>query len=141
MEILKVRTYDEERILPLYEACGWTNYTDSPAMLRNAWMHSLVSYAAYDDDELVGAIRCVGDGHSIVYIQDILVKPEYQRMGIGTMLVGTVCEAFPDVYQMVLLTDDTPRSVSFYESLGFRKTTESGCVSFMRIVTDAPSAG
>ena len=141
MEIIRIRNYEEERILPLYEDCGWTNYTDNPGMLMRAWMHSLVSYAAYEDDELVGIIRCVGDGASIIYIQDLMVKPEYQRRGIGTRLVEKVVEDWPDVYQMVLMTDDTPKSVSFYNSLGFRRSDTLGCVTFLRIVTDGPDAG
>ena len=37
--------------------------------------------AAYDEDRLVGLIRVVGDGLTIVFIQDLLVYPQYQRQG------------------------------------------------------------
>ena len=34
---------------------------------------------AYKQNELLGIIRVVGDGATIIFIQDILVFPEYQR--------------------------------------------------------------
>lgn len=43
--------------------------------------------AAYEGEELIGIIRTVGDGATIVFIQDILVYPNKQRHGVGTALV------------------------------------------------------
>ena len=74
--------YNEGEILNLYDSVGWSNYTSNPSMLKNAYKHSLKILGAYDADKLVGIIRVVGDGYSIVYIQDIIVLPEYQRKGI-----------------------------------------------------------
>ena len=58
--------YNEEEILGLYARLGWTNYTDNPEMLRNAYLNSLKIYGAYVDDKLVGIIRAVGDGFSVL---------------------------------------------------------------------------
>ncbi len=69
----------------------------------------------------------------MVFIQDILVFPEYQRQGIGTRLLREVMDRYPDVYQMELMTDNTPKTVSFYRSLGFFKADDMGCCAFMRV--------
>ena len=67
-----------EEIFPLYEAVGWTNYTSNPIMLQNALEHSLFILTARDEEgKLIGFLRAVGDGYSILYIQDIIVRPEY----------------------------------------------------------------
>jgi len=50
----------------------------------------------------VEIIRAVGDGRTIVFVQDIIVMPEYQRKGIGTKLLKAVMEKYKDVYQMKL---------------------------------------
>ena len=77
-----------EDVLPLYEAVGWTNYTTKPEMLKAAYENTLHVLAALNDEgKLVGILRAVGDGASIVFIQDILVTPEYQHQGIGTKIV------------------------------------------------------
>ena len=42
-------------------------------------------------------------------------------------------DRYPDVYQMELMTDNTPKTVSFYRSLGFFKADDMGCCAFMRV--------
>ncbi len=102
-------------------------------MLKKAFENSLLSLGAYDNDKLVGVIRIVGDGASVVLIQDILVFPEYQRRGIGTQLLREVMDRYSSVYQMELMTDNTPKTVSFYQSVGFVKADDMGCCAFMRM--------
>ena len=121
-----------EEILPLYEAVGWSNYTSNPTMLKNALEHSLFLISARDEDgKLVGFLRAVGDGYSILYIQDIIVLPEYQRQGIGTQLLRQTLEYFKEVYQMILTTDSELKTLAFYESNGFTALSKVGCTSFM----------
>ena len=132
MVIRPYETYNEAEILPLYESVGWTNYTRDPAMLRDAYAHSLLTLAAYEDDRLVGVVRAVGDGYSVVLVQDLLLLPAYQHRGIGTALLRAAMERFPDVYQLQLLTDNTPEHAAFYRSLGFTDVSEWGCAAYQR---------
>ena len=121
-----------EEVLPLYEAVGWTNYTTKPEMLKAAYENSLHIIGAFNNDEkLIGVLRGVGDGASILFIQDILVYPEYQHQGIGTKLLQMTQEKYKNVYQIQLATDDSTKTVSFYESNGFTSLTSLNCVSFI----------
>lgn len=130
--ILKPYTkYDENEIHSLYESVGWTNYTDHPEMLKNAFTHSLFALGAYMEDRLVGIIRVVGDGCSILYIQDLLVHPEFQRKGIGSNLLKEMLQKYQYVYQKVLLTDNQPETVAFYKSLGLQPADTFGCLAFV----------
>ena len=125
-------TISFEEIFPLYEAVGWTNYTTNPTMLKNALEHSLFLISARDEEgNLIGFLRAVGDGYSIIYIQDIIVLPEYQRQGIGTQLLRQTLEHFKEVYQMILTTDSELKTIAFYESNGFTALSKVGCTSFM----------
>ncbi len=123
---------DMEQILVLYNSVHWTNYTDHPSMLEFAIKHSLKTLAAYIEDEIIGIIRVVGDGHSVIYIQDIIVLPQYQRQGIGRLLIKEIDLLYPHVYQKVLLTDDQPHSICFYESCGFSLSSNFRCVAFVK---------
>lgn len=129
IKIKAYRRYNEDEILELYGSVGWSNYVNKPAMLRLAFEHSLSAFGAYSSGQLVGIIRVVGDGHSIIYIQDIIVHPEYQGKGIGRLLLEEVLKRYDDVYQKVLLTDNQPQSVSFYRSSGFSTANELDCVA------------
>lgn len=132
MDIREYKNYNEQEILNLYTSVGWTAYTDNPASLRAGFENSLLTLAAYEGDTLLGVIRTVGDGQTIVYIQDILVLPEHQRQGIGTALVQAVLDRFREVRQIILTTDNTPKTIAFYESLGFAQMTKMGCCGFMK---------
>ena len=125
--------YKEEEILPLYEAVGWSNYIQRPDMLRRAFENSLFIAAAYQENRLIGLVRVVGDGASIVYIQDLLVLPEYQRQGIGSALLQMVLEKYRQVYQKILLTESTEKTLAFYPKLGFTQVQDIGYTGFMYI--------
>ena len=120
-------------ILDLYEAVGWTNYTSRPEALRAGYSGSLAVWGAFEGDKLVGAARVVGDGVTIVFVQDLIVAPPHQRTGIGTQLMQAVMNRFSDVYQMELLTDDGSGACALYESLGFVCGDAMGCVSYVRV--------
>ena len=132
-KITEYNSYSPEEILPLYVAAGWTNYTDRPDMLRKAYVNSLCTLAAYDGEKLIGIIRAVGDGFSVLFIQDLLIYPAYQRKGIGTELLRAMMARYPDVYQTELMTDDTPRSRGFYESCGLTDAAELGCLTYVKL--------
>lgn len=123
----------QDELLSLYQRVGWTSYTKRPEMLMGSYRHSLCVLAAYHEDKPVGLIRAVGDGHSILYIQDLLVQPDHQLRGIGARLVRALLKRYPDCYQTVLLTDDTDELRSFYGQLGFRQERQLGCTAFVKM--------
>lgn len=106
-------------LLSLYDAVGWSAYTRDPALLNDAVAASLAAVTAHDGDDLVGLARVVGDGRTIVYLQDVLVRPSHHRRGIGWELVRRVFAPFAAVRQKVLLTDAEQGQREFYEALGF----------------------
>nr|MDY5755497.1 GNAT family N-acetyltransferase [Eubacteriales bacterium] len=133
MEIKEYTAYNETDILSLYSSVGWTAYTEHPDVLRNGFANSLLTLAAYDGEQLLGIIRTVGDGYTIMFVQDILVFPEHQRKGIGSALLRAVLDKFSHVRQIELATDNTPKTIAFYMSMGFREMSEIGCCGFMKV--------
>ena len=87
--------------------------------------------AAYDEDRLVGLIRVVGDGLTIVFIQDLLVYPHYQRQGIGRSLLQKTLERFKDIYQIQLATEQSDKNLAFYRELGFRRQRDFDCTGMI----------
>lgn len=133
MEIKKYENFRLEEIINLYQSVGWTNYLERFDILEEAYANSLCVLGAYDDDRLIGIIRAVGDGQTIVFVQDIIVLPEHQRKGIGTKLLKAVIDKYKYVYQMELLTDNTEKTKAFYRSVGFTASDDIGCVAFIRM--------
>lgn len=129
---VEYNSYNEAEIMALYSSVGWSNYTNNPAMLRQAYKNSLYVLAAYADDKLVGILRVVGDGASVVFLQDLIVLPEFQRQGIGSQLMRRVMEKYANVYQLQLLTETSEKNIAFYEYLGLKRVEKYGCCAFIR---------
>ena len=132
MEIREYKIFNEAEILRLYRSAGWTAYTDQPEVLRKGFENSMLTLAAYKGNQLLGIIRAVGDGHTIVFVQDILVFPEHQRKGIGSTLLQAILDRYSHVRQIELATDNTPKTIAFYKSMGFQEMSEIGCCGFMK---------
>ena len=120
-----------KQLIDLYDSVSWSNYTNRPQQLEQAFHQSLFVMAAYDDEELVGLIRAVGDGLTIIFIQDLLVYPHYQRQGIGRNLLQKTLESFKDVYQIQLATEQSDKNLAFYRELGFRRQEDFDCTGMI----------
>lgn len=128
----KIKQFNEEDIRQLYEDAGWTNYTNDLSKLLKAIEASLMVVTAWKNKKLVGLIRVVGDGLTIIYIQDILVLKAYKRQGIGSKLFEAILEEYREVRQKVLLTDDSKETRGFYEAKGLFSCDRGNVVAFAR---------
>lgn len=125
---------NSSEVLKLYNDANWFAYTKDLDTLMLSLEKSIYTLSAWEDDKLVGLVRVVGDGVSIVYIQDILVKSTHKRQGIGTHLVKEVLKAFEDVRQVVLITDENEESNDFYASLGLKKLADYRGNCYVRFI-------
>lgn len=106
-------------VLSLYSSVGWTAYTSNPELLHQALRNSsFVVSARSADGRLAGLARAISDDATICYVQDILVRPEYQGTGMGRGLFSEIQQRYRHVRQTVLITDDEPQQRAFYEAMG-----------------------
>lgn len=114
-----VEEITDEELVDLYGSVGWTAYTRDPDTLRRAVRGAhRVFTARLSDGQLVGLARSISDGATIAYLQDVLIHPDHQRLGLGRSLVSTLFNTYADVRQHILITDTEPGQRAFYESLG-----------------------
>jgi GNAT superfamily N-acetyltransferase len=107
-------------LLDLYGSVGWSAYTRDPELLAQAVRNSSFVVAARNDGgDLVGLARAISDDSTICYVQDLLVRPEYQGSGIGRSMLASITERYGHVRQTVLITDDEPAQRAFYQAMGF----------------------
>ena len=122
-----------EQLERLYNDVQWYAYTQDLEVLHQAIGQSLQVISAWKGEELVGLIRIVGDGLTIIYIQDILVLNAYQNQGIATQLMNQVLEKYKNVRQKVLLTEEAPDVRHFYEKNGFQSCDKGSLVAFANL--------
>ncbi|TAH60132.1 MAG: N-acetyltransferase [Gottschalkiaceae bacterium] len=121
-----------EELLYLYNDVEWHAYTADKINLKKAIDNSLKVVTAWDDEKLVGLIRVVGDGHTIIYIQDILILKSYQEQGIGSKLLKLILEKYKSIRQIVLMTEQTEKTVGFYQKNGMAKVDDYNGVAFVK---------
>ena len=122
----------QEQALNLYTDAEWLAYTNDSDKLMAAIHNAQDVICAFDGDTLVGLIRSVGDKTSILYIQDILVLKAYKRRGIAKQLVNLLLNQYPEVRQVVLLTDDKAETRGFYTAMGFSSADDGRLVGFCK---------
>ncbi len=57
---------------------------------------------------------------------------DYQGQGIGSKLLELILKQYQSVRQIILLTEDTVKTVAFYERNGLTKVSQYNCVAFMK---------
>ena len=85
--------------------------------------HTIYSLCVYDENKLIGYGRIIGDKTIFLYIQDIMVIPEYQGKKIGTGIMNKLIEKVNE-YKKVnpeirTYLGATKGKESFYEKFGF----------------------
>ena len=121
-----------EQLLELYNDVDWSAYTNDPENLKNAIDNSLKVWTVWDGMQLVGLARVVGDGYTIIYIQDILVLESYQGQGIGSKFLKLILEMYKSVRQIVLMTDETEKTIKFYQKNGLVNASDYKIVTFIK---------
>jgi len=67
---------------------GWIMLEDS--VVEHGLERDLHSVCVSDNGKLIGVGRVIGDGAMYFYIQDIIVIPEYQKKGIGRLIMENI---------------------------------------------------
>lgn len=136
MQIVEAKAFDPGEMYALYDSAGWYGYTEDIDSLCRALANSHLVLTTRDDSgALLGLARTVSDDESVCYVQDLLVRPEAQRQGIGRALVERLKERYAHCRFFLLSTDhestpEGPRNDAFYRSLGFLSYEEKLLTGF-----------
>ncbi len=121
MITIRENTICVEDYLSIREKVNWPVLQEEQA--KRALSSSIVVVGAYEDEQLVGMGRIVGDGAVICYIQDLIVVPSMQKSGVGSTVLHYLTEYVeqlkqPDSTMMLCLMCAKGRE-KFYEKHGF----------------------
>lgn len=117
--IKRTPTADEFNMLT--EAVDWG--TRPNKVVTEALKNTLYSICVYDGEKLIGYGRIIGDKTIFLYIQDVMVIPEYQGKKIGTGIMNKLLAQIEE-YKKVNPDIRTYLGASkgkegFYERFGF----------------------
>lgn len=112
----------------LFDIVGWGSYPKE--ISKKALSNNIYSVSIYDNDNIIGYGRLIGDGIIFLYIHDIMVKPEYQGKGIGKTimqkLLSKVEELRKENPDLLLYLGASKGKEDFYRKCGFITREEAG---------------
>lgn len=105
-----------KEISDLRETVGWNRMEKE---YKNPLMTSYCHIAVYIKEELIGYVDCVSNGVTDAYIQDLMVRPDYQGKGIGTDLMNKMITYLKEkrIYMISVVFEENLKT--FYAKFGF----------------------
>lgn len=120
--IIKYNELTAEEFIDLWQSVHWGE-GPTPEQTRLAMEHTLFRVSVFDGDRIIAMARVIGDLGLDYYVKDVIVRPEYQKKGVGRMLINELLAFINDngvpgteIYvELCAMPDKTP----FYEKFGF----------------------
>jgi len=111
----------------LYDSVGWGAYDEN--ISKKSLDNTFYSVSIYDYDKIIGYGRLIGDTICFLYIQDVMVRPEYQGKKIGTLimnkLLGKINEIKMENPDLRVYLGASKNREKFYEKFGFIKRIDA----------------
>lgn len=121
--------------ISLRSSVGWNNFAKE--QVSKSIENSLYSVTAVNNGETIAMGRLIGDGLYNLIV-DVVVRPEFQGMGIGSkiidMLLAYVDKATPAGGRSSVQLIAEPGKEDFYIKKGFKLIPHEFCGSGMRKV-------
>lgn len=105
------------RVAEMFAAVGWGNRL--AAEVAAAFAKSSSVAFVFDEQVLAGFGRTVDDGRYYAMIVDVVVDPDYQRHGVGALIMASLTESLRGYLQVSLTA--APDVQPFYQRLGWKK--------------------
>ena len=112
---IELITHDKKRFLPLLLLA------DEQESMIDRYLERGDLYVMREGNGTPVAVAVVTlEGEGVCELKNLAVKPEAQRQGIGSRLLGYLCRRYAKSCHTLLVgTGDTPQTTSFYRQNGF----------------------
>ncbi len=95
---------EKEKLVELFTSVGWKT-AEYPNRLYTAIKNSGYVMSAWIEDELIGLISAIDDGAINVFITYLLIKPKYQKQGLGKIMMNDFCKKYDGYGRRILSTE------------------------------------
>jgi GNAT superfamily N-acetyltransferase len=109
---------EAKEIIDVFNSAGWHK---SGEVILDAFKNSYY-VTARERGKLVGFARAISDNYYYTGIYDVVVRPDYERNGIGKAMVSMLTDKFKGTYFFLTYTEGKR---AFYEKCGFRDNVNS----------------
>ena len=122
-----------EEVKLIYKKEEWNAYLNDDEKLMRAFDKSLYILGVFNEETLVGFIRCVGDGEHVLIVQDLIIDREYQKKGLGSKVFKMIMDKYCDVRMFLVITDiEDVVDNKFYQSFKFKEIKDRQMICYVR---------
>jgi len=89
-----------------------------PSLHKKAFKNSYVTVFIYHENRIIGFGRAISDGVHQAAIYDVAVHPEFQKKGLGNLILKNIISKLP---QCNIILYASPGKEGFYTKNYFRK--------------------
>ena len=111
----------------LTEQVGWGKRDNN--IVKEALDNTIYSICVYDEYKIIGFGRIIGDKTIFLYIQDIMVLPEYQSKKIGTQIMNHILDKIKELKKVNpnirTYLGASKGKEEFYKKFGFKTREEA----------------
>ena len=122
MDIKIYHEMTKEEFLEVIEAVGFKTYSDE--QVERALKNTMYMVKVCVDGKLAGIGRVVGDYSILCCLSDVCVKPEFQKKGIGLIIIEELRKMIENGVQegekMQVELTPTAGNEPFYQKGGFK---------------------
>ena len=110
-----------DNVYELYLSVDWSGLYKSQIQQKLA--NTNHTFTIYEGNRLVGMARIVGNTHTVCYLKDFIIKPEYQHEGYGNFLMDFILNYIKehnskDKHSKICVFSSKGKE-KFYEKCGF----------------------
>lgn len=127
----ETRDFTEKEIEELFLSVNWLSGRYPKRLIKALKSASLV-ITAWDGDKLVGLIRGLDDGEMVAFLHYLLVRPEYQGMGIAKYLLLMAKDKYRSFLYLNIMPDEN-KNIAFYERNGFTLLEEGAAMQIRHL--------
>jgi GNAT superfamily N-acetyltransferase len=111
------KTISAEQVQEICASVGWTRREVS--LIARALENSLAVASVWEKGRLIAFARATGDKVFNATVWDVVVRPSYQGMGLGVLVMNALLKEL-DSYNIPLITlYADPGTDGFYKRFGF----------------------
>lgn len=122
IELRLDKEFDSDLVIDLYKLNNWSS-AEKPDKLIKALKNSDTLILAFNGEKMVGVAYAISDGHLVVYYPHMLIHPDFQGKGIGTIMMKRFQEIYKGFHMQMLVADG--KAIDFYRKNGFEKAGET----------------
>lgn len=118
MQIKRIKKFEENDLKILFSSVEWKS-ANNPKLLQKAFLNSTNVVSVWDNEKLIGIIRSMDDGYWSANIDCLVVHKDYQKQGVGKLLVSELLHDLKDI-NYINVCPDEKAMFEFYEQFGFK---------------------